>query len=105
MRRIVQILRDAGAKEVHLRISSPPYMYPCYFGIDTPSRKDLLASSNSVDEICKAIGADSIGYLSLEGLLKTPVGTKCGFCSACFTGDYPMEVPKEGSRYFCGRSE
>ncbi|HHV99446.1 MAG TPA: amidophosphoribosyltransferase [Clostridiaceae bacterium] len=92
-RRIVQILKSAGAKEVHMRVSSPPYKYPCYFGIDTATRKQLVASNNSIEEIREMIGADSLGYLSLEGLLKTPRGARCGFCTACFDGGYPVEVP------------
>jgi amidophosphoribosyltransferase len=104
-RRIVQLLRDAGAVEVHLRISSPPVKYPCYFGIDTPSRKQLPAASKSVEEICDMIGADSLGYLSVEGLLKTPVGCRTNFCTACFDGLYPMEVPNEGDKYSCDGSK
>jgi len=92
-RRIVQILKSAGAKEVHMRVSSPPYKYPCYFGIDTATRKQLVAYNNSIEEIREMIGADSLGYLSLEGLLKTPSGARCGFCTACFDGGYPVEVP------------
>jgi len=94
-RRIVQILKNAGAKEVHMRVSSPPYKYPCYFGIDTATRKQLVAYNNSIEEIREMIGADSLGYLSLEGLLKTPIGAKCGFCTACFDGGYPVEVPEK----------
>ncbi|MFZ5986977.1 MAG: amidophosphoribosyltransferase [Bacillota bacterium] len=101
-KRIVQILREAGAKEVHMRISSPPYKFPCYFGVDTSSKSELVASKYSVEEIKTMIGADSLGYLNLEGLLKTPVGSKCDFCTACFTGDYPMEVPEEGNKFSCG---
>jgi amidophosphoribosyltransferase len=104
-KRIVQILRDAGATEVHLMISSPPIKYSCYFGIDTPSRSQLPASSKSVDSIREMIGADSLGYLSVEGLLKTPVGCKTQFCTACFDGFYPMEVPEEGDKYSCDGSK
>jgi amidophosphoribosyltransferase len=82
-RRIVQMLKNAGAKEVHMRVSSPPMMYPCYFGVDIPTEEQLVASGNSIDMIKDLIGADSLGYLSLEGLLKTPVGARCDFCSAC----------------------
>jgi len=92
---IVQMLKDAGAKEVHMRVSSPPVKYPCYFGIDISTKEQLVASELSIEKIREMIGADSLGYLSLEGLLKTPVGTKCGFCTACFCGNYPMEVPGE----------
>ncbi|NSW89381.1 MAG: amidophosphoribosyltransferase [Firmicutes bacterium] len=91
-RRIVQMLKNAGAKKVHMRVSSPPVRYPCYLGIDTPSKKQLVASSCSVEEIREMIGADSLGYLSLEGLLKTPVGVKCGLCTGCFNNQYPVEV-------------
>lgn len=101
-RRIVQMIKNAGAKELHMRVSSPPIKYPCHFGIDTPSRKQLVASEHEVEEIRELIGADSLGYLSLEGLLGTPVGARCGFCTACFDGDYPMEVPKTGDKFSCG---
>lgn len=102
-KRIVQMLKNAGAKEVHMRVSSPPMMYACYFGVDIPSRKQLVASSATIEEIREIIGADSLGYLSLEGLLKTPLGAKCNFCSACFTGKYPMDVPEEGNKFACGQ--
>lgn len=98
-RRIVQSLKAAGAKEVHMRVSSPPIKYPCYFGIDTPSRQHLVAASKTVEEIRELVSADSLGFLSMEGLLKTPIGSKCGFCDACFDGNYPMKVPEEGSKY------
>lgn len=101
-RRIVQMIKNAGAKELHMRVSSPPIKYPCHFGIDTPSRKQLVASEHGVEEIRELIGADSLGYLSLEGLLETPVGARCGFCTACFDGNYPMEVPKTGDKFSCG---
>jgi len=102
-KRIVQALKEAGAKEVHMRISSPPMKYPCFFGVDIPSGKQLVASISSVEEVRKLIGADSLGYLSLEGLLSTPVGARCGFCSACFSGEYPMDVPVESSKFLAGR--
>ncbi len=92
-RKIVRMLREAGAKEVHMRISSPPTKWPCYFGIDTPTRDQLIASSHSVEEICRYIEADSLGYLSLEGMIKAAGGDGMGYCTACFNGDYPIEVP------------
>jgi len=98
-RRIVQLLKSSGAKEVHLRISSPPLRFPCYFGIDISSRKELVASSHTVEEIRQLVCAESLGYLSLEGLLKTPVGSRCGFCTACLDGEYPMEVPGEANKF------
>ncbi len=101
-RRIVQILKKAGAKEVHMRVSSPPLKFPCYFGIDISSRKELVANKLSVDEIREMICADTLGYLSLEGLLETPIGSKRGFCAACLTGDYPIDVPEEGDKFSCG---
>ncbi len=101
-RRIVQILKKAGAKEVHMRVSSPPIKFPCYFGIDISSRKELVADKLSVEEIREMICADTLGYLSLEGLLKTPIGSKRGFCSACLDGNYPIEVPEEGDKFSCG---
>jgi amidophosphoribosyltransferase len=101
-RRIVQMLKDAGAREVHMRVSSPPYRHPCYFGIDISSTKQLVASKHTEAEICSIIGADSIGYLSLEGLLSISPGTGCGFCTACFDSRYPMEVPAEGNKMIFG---
>lgn len=92
---IVSLLREAGATEVHMRISSPPFRNPCYFGTDIDSRSKLIACRMSVDEICRSIGADTLGYLDVEHLDHLTVGTKCGFCKGCFTGSYPIEVPEE----------
>lgn len=94
-RRIVQLLRDAGAVEVHVRICSPPVKYPCFYGIDTPERKDLVAATKSVQEICEAIGADSLAFLSAEGMMEAigaSLTSKCNHCLACFTGQYPTEI-------------
>lgn len=88
-RRIVKMLRGAGAKEVHLRIASPPVLSPCFYGIDTPTRKELIASSHTIEEIRKYTTADSLAYLSLDGL-KSIVGEN-GWCFACFSGNYPLE--------------
>jgi len=93
-RKIVSMVRSAGAREVHMRISSPPTVSPCYYGIDTPTRKELIASSHSVDEICTYIRADSLGYISMEGLLKA-AGKDTGFCHACFSMQYPVPFPTE----------
>ncbi len=91
-KKIIKGLREAGAIEVHVRVSSPPVMNPCYFGIDTPSKKELAGSVKYVEKIKDFIDADSLGYLSLEGLLES-VGSKGeGFCTACFSGDYPMDI-------------
>ena len=93
-RKIVSMVRSAGAREVHMRISAPPTVSPCYYGIDTPTRKELIASSHSVDEICTYIRADSLGYLSMDRLLKA-VGKDTGFCHACFTMQYPVPFPMQ----------
>lgn len=93
--RIVQLLRDAGAKEVHVRISSPPFLNPCYFGTDISDRDSLIACKMSVEETCKYIGADSLAYLSIDALGKIAEGSACGKCDACFTGNYPIYVPQE----------
>ena len=95
--RIVRMLRDAGATEVHVRISSPPFLYPCYFGTDVPSSDQLIAYNHSVEQICEMIGADSLGYLDIERLSELIDGDK-GYCNACFSGNYPVEPPKEDIR-------
>ncbi len=91
-RKIIKMIRAAGAREVHVRISSPPTDYPCYYGIDTPTRKELIASSHTVDDIRKYITADSLGYISTDGLKEVIGGQDC-FCDACFTGRYPISFP------------
>src|SRR5271154_3314451 len=92
-RKIVRMIRNAGATEVHMRISCPPTISPCYYGVDTPSKKQLIAANKSVAEICDYIGADSLAYLSLEGLKKAcGEGEKISYCSACYTGKYPTEI-------------
>jgi len=93
-RKIVKMVRNAGAKEVHMRISSPPTSYPCYYGIDTPNRKELISSSHTLSEICRYITADSLGYLSEEGLVNSVGMENTGFCKACFAGTYPVAFPK-----------
>lgn len=90
--RIVKMLRDAGAKEVHVRISSPPFKWPCFFGTDIPSRDALVANQYSVEETAKLINADSLDYLNIENLNKIAPESTCGFCDACFTGKYPVDV-------------
>jgi amidophosphoribosyltransferase len=96
-RKIVFMLRSAGAREIHMRISSPPTSWPCYYGIDTPTRRELIASSHTVEEIRRYVGADSLAYLSLKGLLAA-VGKDDGYCAACWTGQYPVEFPGQGVR-------
>lgn len=94
-RKIVQALRDAGATEVHMRISSPPVTHPCFYGIDTDSQEQLIAATKSVEEIAAKIGVDSLAYLSWEGMLQATGENPDHFCSACFTGDYPIEIPDQ----------
>jgi amidophosphoribosyltransferase len=94
-RKIVRMIRSAGAREVHVRVSSPPIHWPCYYGIDTPTRRELIASSHGVEEIRRYLGADSLGYLSLEGMLKSTGGEPGHFCHACFTGDYRVGLAPE----------
>lgn len=97
-RRLIQILRKAGAKEVHLRVSSPPVKFPCYFGIDTPRRAELISSDHDVEAICREIGADSLAFLSMNGMLEALRSCnpeQYGYCKGCFTGEYPVAVPGE----------
>lgn len=93
-RRLVEMLREAGAREVHLRVASPMVTDPCYFGIDTPNRKELLGSLAQIERIKEQIGSDSLGYISIEGLLKA-LGEEHGFCLGCFSGIYPISAPRE----------
>ena len=95
-RKIVAMLRDAGAREVHFRISSPPTRWPCFYGIDTPSRNELIASNHEIGEIIKYVRSDSVGYLSIEGLHKAVGGG--GHCDACFSGDYPVPFSRPGGK-------
>jgi amidophosphoribosyltransferase len=91
-RKIVRMIRNAGAKEVHMRVSCPPTVSPCFYGVDTPSKKELIAANKSVEEIREFIGADSLAYLSLEGMKKACAdGEKTTYCTACYTGSYPTK--------------
>ncbi len=90
---MVAMLREAGAKEVHLRISSPPYRWPCFYGMDTGTRSELLAANLTVEEIREYIGCDSITYLDIDALVESTGATNAGFCDACLTGNYPIEIP------------
>jgi amidophosphoribosyltransferase len=92
-RGLVALVRQAGAREVHMRVSSPPITGPCFYGIDTPRRSELIAANYSLPEIAKRIGVDSLGYLSLEGMLAAVPGGPEGFCHACFSGEYPTDPP------------
>ena len=91
-KKIIEMLRKAGATEVHFLVASPPVKYGCYFGIDTPHRRHLIANTHTQEEIREMLGVDSLHYLTLDGLVKAPVGSKLNFCTACFDGKYPMDV-------------
>lgn len=91
-RQIINLLREAGAREVHMRISAPPFISPCFFGTDIPDKERLIACHHSLDEICQMAGADSLAYLSLENLHKLAPNAQCGFCEGCFTEHYPISV-------------
>ena len=95
-RRIIEVLRKAGAREIHLRISSPPMRFPCFMGVDIGSRKELVAAGRSVEQVREFIGADSLAYLSIPGLMRADGhGTIDQFCRACFDGSYPVPVPQQ----------
>jgi amidophosphoribosyltransferase len=97
-RKLVQALRDAGVAEVHMRISSPPVTHPCFYGIDTDTQDQLIAATKSVAEIAKQLQVDSLAYLSWEGMLETTREDTNSFCSACFTGNYPVAIPEQVKR-------
>jgi amidophosphoribosyltransferase len=94
-KQIVRMIREAGAVEAHMRISAPPYAFPCFYGIDTPDRRSLLAAKMSVEQMRQFLGADSLGFLSIQGLMKAVNIPRSKFCVACFTGDYPIKVPRD----------
>ena len=96
-RAIVRMLREAGAREIHVRISSPPVKWPCYYGIDFATRAELIANGLEVEEIRRSIGADSLGYVSLDGLISATQVPSERLCSACFTGEYPIRIPEDMS--------
>jgi amidophosphoribosyltransferase len=96
-RKIIKMIRNAGAREIHMRVSSPPTSFPCYYGIDTPTRKELISSSHSVEEINRYITSDTLGYLSQEGMMVAAGAAKetgRTFCDACFSGNYPVKFPR-----------
>ncbi len=94
--RIVQMLKDAGATEVHVRISSPPFISECYFGTDVPNKEQLIAHNRTIEDIRQVIGSDSLAYLSIDRLIELSGGK--AICKGCFTGEYPMEPPTEDIR-------
>ncbi|MCI5579131.1 MAG: amidophosphoribosyltransferase [Oscillospiraceae bacterium] len=93
--KVVKLLRNAGAKEIHMRISAPPFISECYFGTDIDSKENLIANKHTVEEIAEIIGADSLGFLSADSVIKIAGNANCEFCRGCFTGEYPVEVPDE----------
>ena len=103
-RALVRMLREAGALEVHVRISSPPVKWPCFYGIDFASRAELIANGLDVDGIRASIGADSLGYVSLEGLIAATEQPKTRLCRACFDGEYPIALPEIWSASTCSRA-
>ena len=96
--RLVKLLRDAGAAEVHMRISAPPFRHPCFFGTDIPERSQLLAHGRTVEQMRQIVGVDSLGFLSLEAARKIARGCRLGFCDACFSGEYPIPVPEQAEK-------
>jgi amidophosphoribosyltransferase len=97
-RGLVNMIRQAGATEVHFRVASPPIVGPCYYGIDTPNREELIAATHSVAEIAAYLGVDSLGYLSLEGMVESSAGDPTRFCHACFSTQYPTPVPSDSAK-------
>jgi amidophosphoribosyltransferase len=98
-RQIVRIVKAAGASAVHVRISCPPTISPCFYGVDTPRRAELIAATHTIDEITKYLDVDSVAYLSLEGLLSAVGAERSAYCSACYTGQYPVAFPRDEARY------
>jgi amidophosphoribosyltransferase len=98
-RKIVRMVRGAGASEVHMRISCPPTISPCFYGVDTPRRSDLIAATHTLEEIRKYLNADSLAYLSLEGLTGTVNGGRSRYCTSCYTGVYPVAFPRDEAAY------
>jgi amidophosphoribosyltransferase len=98
-RKIVKMVRAAGAKEVHVRISCPPTISPCFYGVDTPRKSELIAATHTLDEIRQYLQADSVAYLSLEGLLTAVDKDRGSYCSSCYTGVYPVPFPRDEATY------
>ena len=98
-RKIVKMVRNAGAKEVHLRISCPPTISPCFYGVDTPKRSELIGATHTLEEIRRYVGADTLGYLSLEGMLSSVGPARGSYCTSCYTGEYPVAFPQNEKAY------
>lgn len=105
--KLVKLIRETGAKEVHMRISAPTFRFPCYFGTDIDSPENLIAANHSIEEMCEMIGADSLGFLSIDSVKKLTENGDNGFCTACFSGEYPIDIPEcnHKSKYECKISE
>ena len=103
--RIIKMLKEAGAKEVHIRISSPPFLWPCYFGTDIPSRKELIACKYSIKKMNKIFSSDTLAYLDVDSLKKIIPNNKCDFCDGCFSGKYPMETPNHIKNFSLEKSK
>jgi amidophosphoribosyltransferase len=101
-RKLVRMFRDVGAKEVHFRVASPPITSPCFYGIDMPTKKELIASTRSIAAIRRYLGVDSLGYLSLDGMLSLSTHPKESFCTACFTGKYPTAINRRSGKLALG---
>jgi amidophosphoribosyltransferase len=104
LKHLTKMLRHAGAKEVHIRVSSPPIKYPCYYGMDFPSPEELIANEMTVQQIRTYLGVDSLGYLSLDGLLKSVPNGDRGYCTACFSGNYPITIQEKLDKLFIEKS-
>lgn len=104
-KKIVRMVREAGAAEVHMRVSCPPTLSPCFYGVDTPNKSDLIAAQKSVDEIRRFIEADSLGYLSLEGMLEATGFSPDESCVACWTGRYPTRITREAESQWAREHE
>jgi amidophosphoribosyltransferase len=98
-RKIVKMVRAAGADEVHMRICCPPTISPCFYGVDTPRRSELIAATHTLEEIRKYIGADSLSYLSMDGLLSSVGSKRDSYCTSCYTGQYPVAFPRDERSY------
>jgi amidophosphoribosyltransferase len=98
-RKIVRMVKAAGAREVHMRISCPPTISPCFYGVDTPQRSELIAATHTQEEIRKYLDAESLSYLSLEGLLKAVGNGRHSYCTSCYTGNYPVSFPRDQQAY------
>jgi amidophosphoribosyltransferase len=98
-RKLIKMLRNAGAREVHFRVSSPPIVSPCFYGVDMPTREELIGSSKSVEQIREYLDVDTLGYLSLPGLLSLPSLDGRDFCVACFSGKYPTKIEENSGKH------